>query len=229
MTQHAELPLELLAAPGATSLPAHVVIRELALPIDVVLLRLGPDGDNLKALTPHGRIPALRFADGKVIGENSAILPLLADLAPGTELFAPVGTIERAEIQSWIGYINSEIHGAAQRVGNRPHLYSDDPAAHAGIRKAARQRLREAYAPLEQRLTAHDWLVGDRFTIADAYLGVFVSYLPHFGEALAGLDALARFSERFEARASVRAARAFEGPLPFPDRAKALLDTEARV
>lgn len=214
MTQLAELPLELLAAPGASSFPAHVVIRELALPIDVVLLRLGPNGDDLGAITPLGRIPALRFADGTVIGENSAILPFLADLIPGTSLFAPAGSVERAQIQSWIGYINSEIHGATQRVGNRPHLYSDDPAAHDGIRKAARRRLREAYEPLERRLTSHDWLVGDRFTIADAYLGVFVSYLPHFGEALAGLDALTRFSERFEARESVRAARAFEGPLP---------------
>lgn len=218
MTHLAELPVELLGAPGASSFPAHVVIRELALPIDVVLLRLGPGGDDLKALTPHGRIPALRFADGTVIGENSAILPFLADLIPGTALFAPAGSVERAQIQSWIGYINSEIHGATQRVGNRPHLYSDDPAAHEGIRKAARQRLREAYEPIERHLTGTEWLTGGRFTIADAYLGVFVSYLPHFGEALAGLDALTRFSQRFEARDSVRAARAFEGPLPFTPR-----------
>jgi glutathione S-transferase len=206
--------MELLASPGATSLPAHVIIRELDLPVTVRLLRLGPDGDDLRQVTPLGRVPALRLGDGTLIGENGAILPFLADQRPGTSLFAPIGTVERAQIQSWIGYINCEIHGATQRVGNRPHLYSDDPAAHEGIRKAARQRMREAYEPLEARLTDHDWLVGDRFTIADAYLGVFVSYLPYFGEALAGLDAMARFSARFEARPAVRAAREFEGPLP---------------
>ncbi|EIZ78143.1 glutathione S-transferase protein [Novosphingobium sp. Rr 2-17] len=207
--------MELLASPGATSFPAHVIIRELDLPITVRLLRLGTGGDDLAQETPLGRVPAIRLDDGTLIGENSAILPFLADQRPGTDLFAPAGTVERAQIQSWIGYVNSEIHGAAQRPGNRPHLYSDDPSAHDGIRKAARKRLREAYAPIEARLTDHDWLVGDRFTIADAYLGVFVSYLPHYGEALAGLDALTRFSARFEARPTVQAARAAEGPLPF--------------
>jgi glutathione S-transferase len=91
-----------------------------------------------------------------VIGENAAILPFLADQRPGTTLFAPAGSVERAQIQAWIGYINSEIHGATQRVGNRPHLYSDDPAAHEGIRQAARRRLREAYQPIEDRLSEAD-------------------------------------------------------------------------
>jgi glutathione S-transferase len=201
--------------PGATSLPAHVIIRELDLPVPVRLLRLGPGGDDLAPLTPFGRIPALVLDDGSVIGENAAILPFLADQRPGTTLFAPAGSVERAQIQAWIGYINSEIHGATQRVGNRPHLYSDDPAAHEGIRQAARRRLREAYQPIEDRLSEADWLVSDRFTIADAYLGVFASYVPHFGPALADLPALAAFSARFEARPAVRAAREAEGPLPF--------------
>lgn len=207
--------MQLLASPGATSLPAHVIIRELDLPVAVQLLRLGPGGDDLAARTPYGRIPALVLDDGTVIGENSAILPFLADQRPGTSLFAPAGSVERALIQSWIGYINSEIHGATQRVGNRPHLYSDDPAAHEGIRLAARRRLREAYQPIEDHLARADWLVGGRFTIADAYLGVFASYVPHFGPALADLPALSAFSARFEALPAVQAARAVEGPLPF--------------
>jgi glutathione S-transferase len=57
--------------------------------------------------------------------------------------------------------------------------------------------------------------LGDRFTIADAYLGVFASYVPHFGPALADLPALSAFSARFEALPVVLAARAAEGPLPF--------------
>ncbi|GHC86346.1 glutathione binding-like protein [Novosphingobium pokkalii] len=207
--------MQLLASPGATSLPAHVIIRELDLPVPVRLLRLGPGGDDLAPLTPFGRIPALVLDDGSVIGENAAILPFLADQRPGTTLFAPAGSVERAQIQAWIGYINSEIHGATQRVGNRPHLYSDDPAAHEGIRQAARRRLREAYQPIEDRLSEAEWLVSDRFTIADAYLGVFASYVPHFGPALADLPALAAFSARFEARPAVKAVREAEGPLPF--------------
>jgi len=207
--------IQLLASPGATSLPAHAIIRALDLPVTVRLLTLGPGGDDLAPLTPYGRIPALVLDDGTLIGENAAILPFLADMRPGTSLFAPTGSVERALIQSWIGYIASEIHGATQRVGNRPHLYSDDPAAHEGIRQAARRRLREAYQPIEDHLARNDWLVGDRVTIADLHLGVFAGYVPHFGPALSDLPALSAFSARFEALPAVLAARTAEGPPSF--------------
>ncbi|WP_432787424.1 hypothetical protein [Novosphingobium rhizosphaerae] len=46
--------MQLLASPGATSLPAHVIIRELDLPVAVQLLRLGPGGMTL----PRARLTA---------------------------------------------------------------------------------------------------------------------------------------------------------------------------
>ena len=202
--------MELFAAPGACSFGAHIVIRELKLPIDVRLVSLNDPASPIHAVNPLGRVPALRLDDGTVITENSAILPFLAELAPGTPLFASSGSAERARIQSWIGYVATEVHAGALRAINRPQIFSADTSAHDGIRIAGLQRLKAALLPLERHLAAHAFLVGDRFTIADAYFGNFAGLVARLGHELAEYEALAAYSQHYEQRASVRAARAFE-------------------
>lgn len=202
--------MEYFAAPGACSFGGHVIIRELGLSIPITLVGLGENGEAIRRINPLGRVPALLLDNGSLLTENTAILPFLADLAPETELFAAPGTIERAQIQSWVGYVNSEVHAASIRAINRPHLYSADVQAHDGIRKAGLERLRAAFLPLDRHLSDRDFLVGNRFTIADAYFGLFAAYAAKFDDALSDLDALVRYSLRYESRPSVLAARSFE-------------------
>ena len=202
--------MEYFAAPGACSFGGYVVIRELGLSIPVRLVGLGEAAETIRRINPLGRVPALLLDDGSLLTESTAILPFLADLSPGTSLFALSGTIERAQIQSWIGYVNSEVHAASVRAINRPHLYSADTRAHEGIREAGLERLRASFAPLDRHLSDKEFLVGDRFTIADAYVGLFAAYASKFAEALTGFDALVRYSDRYEKRPSVQAARSFE-------------------
>jgi glutathione S-transferase len=202
--------MQYFAAKGACSFGGHVVIRELDLPIPVTLVGLGEAGTLIRQVNPLGRVPALQLDDGSLLTENSAILPFLADQKPGTDLFAPAGSIDRARIQSWIGYINSEVHAASLRAINRPLRYSADPAALDGIRQAGLALLHAAFAPLDAHLAGRDYLVGDRFTIADAYLGLFTAYVDRLGEDFSAFQALARYREAYEARPTVQAARAFE-------------------
>ena len=202
--------MELFAAPGACSFGAHVIIRELELPVDVTLVTLSDASSRIKAVNPLGRVPALLLDDGTVLTENSAILPFLADLRPGTSLFAPAGSVERARIQSWIGYINSELHAGSLRVFNRPQLFSADVSAHEGIRAAGLARIKAALLPLEKYLAGEEFLVGGRFTIADAYFGNFAALAGRLGDELAEYQAILAYARRFESRASVQAARAHE-------------------
>lgn len=202
--------MEYFAAPSACSFGGHVVIRELDLPIPVTVVGLGDAGSLIRKVNPLGRVPALLLDDGSLLTENSAILPFLADLQPGTSLFAPAGSIERARIQSWIGFINSEVHAASLRAINRPERYCADPAAHEGIRAAGIGLLKAAFAHLDAHLSDREFLVGERFTIADAYFGLFAGYVTKFGDVLTGFPALARYQAAYEARPSVRAAREHE-------------------
>lgn len=200
----------LYLAPAACSFGAHVVVRELGLPIELVNVKLRVPESPIHQINPLGRVPALQLDDGTVITENSAILPYLADLQPGTPLFAPAGSAERALIQSWIGYLNSEVHVGGFRPINRPERYSSDEAAFEGIRHQSRKTLHSALAHINRALADKPYLVGNRFTIADAYLGVFVRWISRLGDEFLDLTNLIDFRERYLARPSVQAALAFE-------------------
>ncbi len=151
-------------------------------------------------------MPALQLDDGRLITENSAILPYLADQVPGTPLFAPAGSVERGQVQSWLGYLGSEIHAGSFRPLNRPQRYSADESAHLGIRAQAQVQLLKAFAHIEQHLQDRQWLVGERYSIADAYLGVFASWLLRLGGPFNELQAIGRLRTQWSARPAVQQA-----------------------
>ncbi|MFJ4542330.1 glutathione S-transferase C-terminal domain-containing protein [Pseudomonas sp. NPDC088885] len=196
--------------PGACSFAAHVVIHELQLPINVERVTLGDPNSPYRQINPTGRVPALLLDNQTLLTENTAILPYLADLKPGTELFAPAGSVERAQIQGWLGYVATEVHVGAFRPINRPERYSADESAFAGIRQRALEQLTNALKPIEARLAQTEYLVGDRFTVADAYLGVFLGWSARVG-VLNDFPELQAALGRFRARESVVQTLAAEG------------------
>lgn len=196
--------------PGACSFAAHVVIHELQLPINVERVTLGDPNSPYRQINPTGRVPALLLDNQTLLTENTAILPYLADLKPGTELFAPAGSVERAQIQGWLGYVATEVHVGAFRPINRPERYSADEAAFPGIRQRALEQLTNALKPIEARLAQTWYLVGDSFTVADAYLGVFLGWSARVG-VLDDFPALQAALGRFRARESVVQTLAAEG------------------
>lgn len=203
----------LYIAPGACSLAAHSLIHELDLPIRIEPVALRTPDSPIHAVNPLGRVPALQLDDGSVLTENSALLPYLADLRPEAGLFAPAGSVERAQIQSWIGYLTSEVHVGGFRPLNRPERYSADEGAHPGIRAQAAEQLHQALAHIERHLNGRQWLVDERYSIADAYLGVFAGWLPRLGERFADLAQIARVGAAFRARPAVQKALVAEGLL----------------
>ncbi|WP_426620281.1 glutathione S-transferase C-terminal domain-containing protein [Pseudomonas rustica] len=196
--------------PGACSFAAHVVIHELQLPISVERVILGDPNSPYRQINPTGRVPALLLDNQTLLTENTAILPYLADLKPGTALFAPAGSVERAQIQGWLGNVATEIHVGAFRPINRPERYSADESAFPGIRQRALEQLSNALKPIEARLAQTEYLVGDRFTVADAYLGVFLGWSARVG-VLNDFPALQAALGRFRARESVVQTLAAEG------------------
>jgi glutathione S-transferase len=203
----------LYISPGACSLASHIALRELNLPIQVERVALGTPDSPIHAINPLGRVPALAVEAGLVLTENSAILPFLADQVPGTALFAPAGSLERAQIQGWLSYLGAEVHAASFRPFNRPERYSADEAAWPGIRAQARVQLLKAFGHVERHLAERQWLVGERFTLADIYLGVFAGWAARIGGEFDGLAAIRRHREAWLARPAVRQALSVEGLL----------------
>ena len=191
---------------GTCSLSPHIALRETGLPFELVAVgrdRVTADGRNVLDINPYGYVPALVLDDGTVLLEGPAIVQYIADQAPASGLAPANGTIDRYRLQSMLTFINSEIHKAIGALFKPDFRAEDKPAQ---IEKV-RARLDTFSAQVGGRV----WLVGDRFTVADGYLFVVLSWLKIFGIALSDWPNLAAHHARVGARPSVQAAIAAEG------------------
>lgn len=114
-------------------------------------------------MSPKGQVPMLRLKGGGSLTETPAILQFIADQRPDLGLAPPPGALERYELQMWLNYVGTELHKQILWTTFAP----DTPAeAKAYVRTLIPVRL----AFVESHLTGRAYLLGDRFTVADAYL-----------------------------------------------------------
>lgn len=111
---------------------------------------------------PGGAVPALRLTDGSVLTENIAIAWYIASQGKADSgLLPPTGTPAFYRELEKLSFVTSEIHkGMGALFANPPDAVRD------GIVK----RVQSKFAILEAELATHSYLVGDSFTLADAYL-----------------------------------------------------------
>jgi len=190
--------MKLYFAPEACSLSPHIVLEELGLPFTLVKVdtktKKTAGGRDFLAVNPKGYVPVLELDNGERLTEGPAIVQYLADLKPGAKLAPANGTFERTRLQEWLNFISTEIHKS----------YS--PLFNAALPEAAKSifkdKLTQRYAFVAATLDKHDYLLGSRFTVADAYLFVVTRWATHFDIDVDRWPALAQFMERVAARAS---------------------------
>jgi glutathione S-transferase len=190
--------MKLYFAPEACSLSPHIVLEELGLPFTLVKVdtktKRTADGRDFLAVNPKGYVPVLELDNGERLTEGPAIVQYLADLKPGAKLAPANGTFERTRLQEWLNFISTEIHK------------SFSPMFNAALPEAAKSifkdKLMQRFAFVAATLDRQDYLLGSRFTVADAYLFVVTRWAKHFDIEVDRWPALARFMERVAARAS---------------------------
>jgi glutathione S-transferase len=164
--------LKLYYMPASCSLSPHIVINELGLDVELVKVdyntRRTETGEDYFAINPHGTVPALQFDDGTVLREGSAIVQYLADQNPERGLTPPSGTYERYQLQEMLSFLATEIH-----KGFIPLLYARLAGNYI---ETARPKLEQRFAWLNKHLASRDFLMGDTFTVADAYLFALIGW-----------------------------------------------------
>jgi len=108
---------------------------------------------------PMGRVPVVEN-DGEFVFESAAICLHIADSYPNAGLIPPPGTQERALVYQWSLFAITEIQ--AKMIQSRMSRESDPQGS-----ETAKESLLEAARVLEKALEGHDYLVGNRFTVAD--------------------------------------------------------------
>lgn len=199
---------ELYFSPLACSLASRIALLEAGIEaryhrVDLAQRRLVDDGSDYYAVAPKGQIPVLRLDDGELLTEGAAVLQYIADLRPESGLAPPPEAPERYRLQEWLSFVAMEIHKAFLHPS-----FNAGPQAECDHARAKIDRtLRIPAAHLEGR----EFLVGDRFTVADAYLVWSLALVRNLGVELP--PSLAAYSKRLRQRPSVRDAFACEAAM----------------
>ncbi|HTV49634.1 MAG TPA: glutathione transferase GstA [Steroidobacteraceae bacterium] len=192
--------------PGACSLAPHIVLLEAGIPHEIKKVDLQSKqvegGGDFSKVSSKGYVPALRLDSGAVLTEGPAIMQYLADQRPQSGLLPPPGSLERYRVIEWLSFIGSEIH--------KPFGAQFAPVApewKAGTLAQLKGRLAWTHGELAQK----SYLVGERFSIADAYLFVVLGWAPHIGLDLGPWPALGAYLQRLASRPKVQEALKAEG------------------
>jgi len=190
--------MELFASPMACSLASHITAVEAGLPVKVRFVenKKTDDGGDYYQISAKGYVPALRLDDGQILNEGPSVLQYLADRKPESGLAPAWGTVERYQLIDMLNYLSTELH-------KRIFYNVFDPNAAEPTKAAARALFEPTFDHLARKLAGGDYLVGNTFTVADAYLVVMLNWAVFLKVDLAKWPAIAAYHQKHLKRPSV--------------------------
>lgn len=199
--------MKLYYAPGACSLAPHIIACEAGLDLQLEKVDIGAkktaSGKDFLAVNPKGYVPALELDNGEVLTEGPAVMQYLADRKPGVGLAPAAGTLERYRLQEWLTFINSEIHKTFGALFV--------PTTTPEVRAERIETLGKRFALADRMIAGKQFVLGNSFTAADAYLFVMLSWADHLKLDLASLKNLQALKGRIATRPGVQKALKEEG------------------
>ena len=199
--------MKLFLKPGSCSLASHIVLEEIGRPYETEAVDLAKkvtaSGADFWAINPQGYVPALLLDDGDLLTEGPAILQYLADQAPELNLAPANGSKARYQLQSWLTFIGTEVHKNFSPFFN--------PAATPEMKELARANLQRRLGYVNDQLAGRDFLLGDTFSVADAYLFTVVGWAKFVQLDLSAWPHLIAFQGRVAARPATQRALKAEG------------------
>ena len=199
--------MKLYYAPGACSLAPHIALREAGYQfeldkVDLAAKRTESGKDYLK-INPNGYVPALQTDDGEIITEAAVILQYLADKKPRAHLAPKHGSMERYRLLEWLNFTASEIHKTLG-VLFKPEMTPE-------WKKAQINLFHTRLEFLAKHLHKRKFLLGDEFTIADAYLFTVLGWVNFHKIDISNWPEVKKYMQRIGERKAVREAMEAEG------------------
>jgi glutathione S-transferase len=199
--------MKLVYFPGACSFAPHVTLREASLPFTLVRYDQKTHqlegGGRLEDMNDKGYVPVLELDSGERLTEAAVICQYIADQRPETGLAPRPGTMARYRLQEWLNFLATEIHKPYWPLFHGPD----------GEKPTAMEKLDRRFTWTQGKLGSQPFLMGDQFTIADAYLLTMVNWMRPAGLDPSRWPGLKEYRARLSQRASVRAALEAEGLL----------------
>jgi glutathione S-transferase len=201
--------MKLYYAPGACSLSPHIVSREAGIDLEFeradIAQKKTESGKDFWGVNPKGQVPVLEIDDGQKLTEGPVIVQYLADQKPDSGLVPAAGTINRYRVQEWLNFVASEMHKTYGPLFR--------PTTPEEFKVLSRELIGRRIAWLDKELAGKQYLMGDKFTVADAYLFTVLRWSPRVGIDLSKSPNVTAYMDRVAARPKVQEALKAEGLL----------------
>jgi glutathione S-transferase len=203
--------LRLYFTPNTCALASHIALEQAGAGYESVRIDFAK-GEQRKpeylAINPKGRVPALVTERG-VLTETPALLIYIAQRFPAAKLAPLEDPFALAEAQAFNSYLCSTVHVShAHRM--RGYRWADEASSHADMQRVAPRAVAEGFAPIEQGMLKGPWVLGEAWSVCDAYLFTLAQWLEADGVDTAKLPRVLDHRRRMAALPAVRKALAAE-------------------
>lgn len=204
--------LKLFHAWGSCSLASLIALEEAGADYELVTMDT-KIGDQRKpeylSVNPKGRVPALVTERG-VLTETPAILAFIAQSYPAAKLAPLDDPYAFAQAQAFNSYLCSTVH-VAHAHKHRGYRWADAPETLAEMTRKVPETVAACFQLIEDEMLAGPWVLGETYSICDAYLFTLFGWLPGDGVDTGQFERLSDHSERMAARPAVRKVLAQQG------------------
>lgn len=156
------------------SLAVELALAEIGVDYDIHDISLDASAQRepaYAAVNPQRKIPALKTPTGETLTESAAILLTLAECHPDAGLMPPLRSADRAAALSALLFVATELYPLIE-INDYPERFSPGPESVDAVREIARQKWRERWLIVEDRVTGDSSLLGSGFCVVDIYIAV---------------------------------------------------------
>lgn len=186
--------IKLYYTPSSCSLVVRITLNALNIDFQEEAVDLRnkktADGSDYWAINSKGSVPAIALNNGEVLTENQVILQYLADTTPGQKLLAPVGDMKRYRTLEWLNYMATELHKSIGMFFNP--IIADE------VKAKMTPLIMKKFAYIDQHLTKNQFLMGEQFTLPDAYLFVMLRWAHYFKMDCSSFKNITHYFERLQ-------------------------------
>jgi glutathione S-transferase len=185
--------------PSGNGYKVRLVLRQLGLPYELVELDIKRGETRTPQFlekNPNGRIPLLEIPGQGYLSESHAIVWYLAE---GSRL-VPQDRLDRARMWQWMCF---EQYNLEPNVGTARFWLGSLKRTAAELGEKLEEKRRNGHAALavlEQGLGGREFLVGDRYSLADIALYAYTHVAPEGGFTLDPYPAIRAWCERVAAQ-----------------------------
>lgn len=192
--------MKLYYSKGACSLAVRIVIHEMGLACEFEAVdlhtKITASGKNFLEINPKGAVPVLVISDSEVLTENAVIQQYLADKNHATQLLPAMNDLNRYHVLEWLNFISTDLHKA---FGSLFDPTFPEELKDTKVKPLIKKRLVYVNSALERK----NYLMGEQFTLPDAYLFVILLWTFHFKIDIKDLSYLNNYFHELKKRKSI--------------------------